>query len=432
MTLSTESSLKDYCIQTAQDARKAGRDLNRIGGEQRNRLLLRIADGLEEASSTIQSENEKDLANADKYNLTPAMVDRLRLTDDRIAGMATSVRQIAAQTDPIGQVIEGYVRPNGLQIQKVRVPIGVVFFIYESRPNVSSDAAALCIKSGNALILRGGKEALHSNLAIVNIIRDAIEAEGINPDIVQLINTTDREAVSHLLKLNEDIDVVIPRGGEGLIRAVVEQSRIPVIKHYTGNCHVYVDEYATGLSANEVRDICVNSKTHRTGVCNATESFLFHADVPELMIEACKALAEKGVELRVCEKSAQLLEKHIDKAYLIPANEDDWSTEYLAMIAAVKIVESRQEAINHINQFGSGHTDAILSANVKSADDFVQQVDSADVMVNCSTRFSDGGEYGLGAEIGISTDKLHARGPMGALDMTTYKWVVRGNGQIRP
>lgn len=427
-----EQSITDYCKTLAAAARAASRDLAKLKGNQRNALLLRIAEGLLDNKSHIQAENEKDLNKAPKYGLTDAMIDRLRLTDERIQGMADSVRQIAQQVDPIGQVIEGYNRPNGLNIQKVRVPIGVVLFIYESRPNVTSDAAALCIKSGNALILRGGKEALHSNLVIAEVIRKAIEAEGINENIVQLVNTTDRSAVGELLKLNHDIDVVIPRGGEGLIRAVVEQSHIPVIKHYTGNCHVYVDEFAPALGAQTVVDICVNAKTHRTGVCNATETILFHQDNPDLTVLACKALANKGVELRVCEQSLALLKEHIKADQLMPATEDDWSTEYLDMICAIKIVPSRQYAIDHINQYGSGHTDAILTADVNASEEFIQQVDSADVMLNCSTRFSDGGEYGLGAEIGISTDKLHARGPMGALDMTTYKWVVRGSGQIRP
>lgn len=433
MTQNTcEQSIAEYTQSLAAAARAASRDLAKLKGDQRNALLLRIADGLLENKSHIQSENEKDLNKAPEYGLTDAMIDRLRLTDDRIQSMADSVRQIAQQVDPIGQVIEGYNRPNGLNIQKVRVPIGVVLFIYESRPNVTSDAAALCIKSGNALILRGGKEALHSNLAIAGVIRKAVQAQGINENIIQLVNTTDRAAVGELLKLNHHIDVVIPRGGESLIRAVVEQSHIPVIKHYTGNCHVYVDEFAPPLGAQTVVDICVNAKTHRTGVCNATETILFHQENPDLTVLCCKALANAGVELRVCAQSLTLLKDHINADQLTPATEEDWSTEYLDMICAIKIVPTRQHAIDHINQYGSGHTDAILTADVNASEEFIQQVDSADVMLNCSTRFSDGGEYGLGAEIGISTDKLHARGPMGALDMTTYKWVVRGSGQIRP
>jgi len=430
MTTATVDTLS-HCRQLADQALTAGRSLVRLDGLKKVAILHAIADGLESSVGTLVAANQQDLAGADELGLTDAMKDRLRLDDPRVKKMADSVRQIAAQTDPVGQIIDGYVRPNGLRIEKRRVPIGVVLIIYESRPNVTSDAAALCIKSGNAVVLRGGKESFHSNAAIADVIRNAVARQGVDPNIVQLVNTTDRAAVGHLLKMQGKIDLAIPRGGESLIRAVVEQARIPVIKHYTGNCHVYVDQYAAGLGEGVARDICVNAKTQRAGVCNAAESMLFHANASPVMVDTCRALAAAGVELRVCGKSKQMLASHVADEQLIDATDDDWHAEYLDMICAIKVVDSVDEAIEHINRFGSHHTDAILSADIDTVDRFVNEVDSADVMVNCSTRFSDGGEYGLGAEIGISTDKLHARGPMGAADLTTYKWIVRGSGQVR-
>ena len=430
-TSQTDTDLQTYCEQVADRALAASRALGRLSGQTRTALLAGIADLLEQRAALIIEANGKDIARADEFGLTDAMVDRLRLDEARIGKMAASVRQIADQVDPVGQIIDGYVQPSGLRISKVRVPLGVVLFIYESRPNVTSDAAALCVKSGNALILRGGKEAFHSNTAIVSVIRDAIDAQGVEPDIVQFIETTDRAAVGALTKMEGRIDVVIPRGGDGLIRAVVEQSRIPVIKHYTGNCHTYVDAHAQDMPNSTVRDMCVNAKVQRPGVCNATETMLFHTDAAEQMVEACRALADEGVELRVCERSRALLEGKVSAGQLVDATESDWGEEYLTLTLAVKIVNSLDGAIDHINQYGSKHTDTILTSDVGSADRFVNEVDSANVMVNCSTRFSDGGEFGLGAEIGISTDKLHARGPMGAGDLTTYKWVVRGEGQLR-
>ena len=427
----TEIDVQSYCDQLADQAVAAGRDLLKLSGEKRTAILRAVADGLEAQAAALVQANAKDLAGADDLGLTDAMKDRLRLDEPRIRKMADCVRQIAAQVDPVGQVIEGYVRPNGLRLAKVRVPIGVVLIIYESRPNVTSDAAALCINSANAVVLRGGKEALHSNSAIARVIRDAVQAQGVNPDIVQLVQTTDRAAVGALLKQVGKIDLAIPRGGESLIRAVVEQAHIPVIKHYTGNCHVYVDQYAAGLGEGVARDICVNAKTQRPGVCNAAETILFHTNAGPIAVDTCRALAAAGVELRVCERSKKLLQGHVADGQLVDATEDDWHAEYLDLICAIRMVDSVDEAIAHINRYGSQHTDAVLSADVSSAEQFVKEVDSADVMVNCSTRFSDGGEYGLGAEIGISTDKLHARGPMGAADLTTYKWVVRGQGQCR-
>jgi len=423
--------LDRYCPALADAAQSASRQLATLTGAQRHAVLRRIADALDARAEELIAANADDLARAAEFGLTEAMTDRLRLDAARIAKMAASVRQIAEQVDPVGQVIEGYVRPNGLRITKVRVPLGVVLFIYESRPNVTSDAAALCLKSGNALILRGGKEAMHSNTAIASIVRDALTEEGLNADAVQLVATTDRAAVGRLLAMEGRIDLAIPRGGESLIRAVVEQARIPVIKHYTGNCHVYVDEHAPALGEQAVVNLCVNAKVQRTGVCNAAETMLFHTRATGLLKLAGKALADAGVEIRACANTRRALDAVVPDAQLKDATESDWNTEYLDRIVAIRVVDSLDEAIDHINRHGSRHTDAIVTADVRAADAFVQRVDSANVMVNCSTRFSDGGEYGLGAEIGISTDKLHARGPMGAADLTTYKWVVRGEGQIR-
>ena len=427
----TEQSLDEYCSLVAEQARAASFKLPTLDGTVRTKVLKRIAALLRDRKAELVAANGKDIARKDEFGLSDAMVERLTLNDGRIEAMARSVDQIADQVDPIGQVIEGFVRPNGMRIEKVRVPLGVVFFIYESRPNVTSDAAALCIKSGNALILRGGKEAFYSNTAIAKVIQDAIEAEGVDPNIVQLVSTTDREAVGKFLKLEGLIDVCVPRGGEGLIRAVVEQARIPVIKHYTGNCHVYVDEFASGLPDGMVRDVCVNAKTQRVSVCNATETILFHPAACDLLEEVATALADRGVLIHGCTQTVSLLRGKVADDKLTPATDEDWGTEYLDLQVAIKVVANRQEAIAHINRYGSHHTDAILSADVAASEEFVTQVDSGSVMVNCSTRFSDGGEYGLGAEIGISTDKLHARGPVGAPDMTTYKWVVRGYGQTR-
>jgi glutamate-5-semialdehyde dehydrogenase len=330
---------------------------------------------------------------------------------------------VAAQTDPVGQAIEGWVRPNGLRIEKRRVPIGVVAIIYEARPNVTSDAAALCIKSGNACILRGGKESFYSNLAIGQVIADAVQKVGLPTAAVQIVNTTDRALVPILLKQEDNIDLVVPRGGESLIRAVVAESRIPVIKHYTGNCHVYVD---AGCPLDLAETVIINAKTQRPGVCNAAESLLFHKDAAaSLLPSVCGKLQAAGVEIRGCDRTRQLF------GDAKPASEDDWYKEYLDLIISVKVVDSLDEAVEHVNRYSSHHTDAILTHDTRAADAFVAGVDSGNVMVNCSTRFSDGGEYGLGAEIGISTDKLHARGPMGAADLTTYKWIVTGYGHVR-
>ncbi len=413
-----------YCLDLARKAQKASRQLATASGALRAGIIERVADEILAGADRIKQQNSKDLDAAQTAGLSPAMVDRLRLDDKRIQAMAESLRCIAEQTDPVGQVIEGYVRPNGLKLSKVRVPLGVVLIIFESRPNVTSDAAGLCIKSGNAVILRGGKEAVHSNQAIAGLIRDGLAKSDVNPDTVQLVETTDRAAVGELLRLEGLIDLAIPRGGESLIRAVVEQAHIPVIKHYTGNCHVYVDAAADDRMAI---DLCVNAKTQRPGVCNAAETIVVHRDAAKrgLLGRVCEALAAKGVQVRGDDATRQAFP---DAAM---ADDSDWSAEYLDLVVAVRVVDSINDAIGHINQYGSKHTDAIITESLAASERFIAGVDSANVMVNCSTRFSDGGEYGLGAEIGISTDKLHSRGPMGAADLTTYKWVVRGNGQAR-
>jgi glutamate-5-semialdehyde dehydrogenase len=439
------TDLQSYVQDLGQRARRASRLLTTLDGDAKVAILNRISRSLRENTQPLLQANAKDIAAAQSANLAPALIKRLELTEKKIEAMAQGVEQIAAQTDPVGQIIEGYNRPNGLRIQKVRCPLGVVLFFYESRPNVTSDAAALCIKSGNAIILRGGKEAFHSNKAIVEIIQSAlgsIRGTGalssspsdssfiLHPsslaDAVQFIESTDRALVPLILKLDKHIDLVIPRGGESLIRAVVADSTIPVLKHYTGNCHIYIDRATQGIE-QLVTDICVNAKTSYPGgaVCNAVEHLLFHKDAAHLLKPVCEALAAKQVEIRADDAAREL--------YLPanPATPQDWDTEYLAFTIGVKIVDSIDAAIDHINHHGSHHTDAILTTDTRAIHTFTTQVDSASVIVNASTRFADGGEYGLGAEIGISTDKIHARGPMGAADLTTYKWVVTGEGHVR-
>jgi glutamate-5-semialdehyde dehydrogenase len=418
---------KTYVEQIGVAARRASRQLAALDGATKVAALRKMADALRRDCAKIHAANTTDVENAKKAEVAQPLIERLKLSDKKVDAMADSVEQIAAQVDPVGAVIEGYVRPNGLRIEKVRVPLGVVLFFYESRPNVTSDAAALCLKSGNAVILRGGKESLHSNRAIATVIAESLQSSGIDPAAVQLIESTDRALVPHLLKLDKFIDLVIPRGGESLIRTVVAESTIPVLKHFTGNVHIYVDA-ATDTMEREVRDVCVNAKTSYPGaaVCNAVEKLLFHRAAAErLLPKVCEDLSAKGVEIRGDGATRALYPK------AKPVTEEDWPTEYLSFTIAVKVVDSLQEAIDHINEYGSHHTDAILSSDVRAIDEFVKKVDSGSVMVNASTRFADGGEYGLGAEIGISTDKLHARGPMGAFDLTTYKWVVTGNGHVR-
>jgi glutamate-5-semialdehyde dehydrogenase len=369
--------------------------------------------------------NAADVGAAPSFGLTEAQIDRLLLNSKRIEDIATGLEQVAALPDPVGEIIESSVRPNGLEVQKVRVPLGVVFFIYESRPNVTADAAAICLKSGNAVILRGGKEAANSNAAIVEILRDAAADNDLPQDALQLVETADRAAVGHFLSLPQYIDVAIPRGGESLIRRVVAEAKMPVIKHFTGNCHVYVDASADLAMAEQ---ITINAKCQRMGVCNACESLLVHSAVADKFLPRIGSeLAERGIELRADERSRQRLLVPGIK----PASEEDYSTEFLGPIISIKVVDSLADAIEHINRYGSHHTDAIITRDLASARQFTAQVDSSAVMVNASTRFNDGFEFGLGAEIGISTDKFHARGPCGWKELTTYKWVVFGEGHLR-
>jgi glutamate-5-semialdehyde dehydrogenase len=418
---------EEYAETLGRSARRAATSLTTIDAAARTQAITRLAARIREGRQSLLEANALDLQAARDAGLAPAMIERLRLDEKRIESMARGVEKISQQPDPIGQLVSTYVRPDGLRVERVKVPIGVVLFFYESRPNVTSDAAALCLRSGNAVILRGGKEAAHSNRAIAECVSIALEESHLDPATVQLVQNTDRALVPHLLKLDRFIDLVIPRGGESLIRAVVKESTIPVLKHFTGNCHIYVDESIKGME-QRVRDICLNAKTGYPGggVCNAAEKILFHRSVAdELLPAVCADLAAAKVEIRGDERTRELYPK------AIAATAEDWPYEYLGLIIATKVVDSLQEAIDHINEFGSHHTDAILSTSPHAIDLFCRQVDSASVMVNASTRFADGGEYGLGAEIGISTDKLHARGPMGADDLTTYKWIVTGEGHIR-
>ena len=406
-----------------QRARAAARGVAWATTNAKNAALVAMAAALRSGADAILKENAADTAGAKAAGLPAALIERLTLTRDGVEKMARSIEEIAGLRDPVGEIIEGYTRPNGLQIQRVRVPLGVVLAIYESRPNVTSDAAALCLKSGNAAILRGGKESLRSNLAIHKALAEAVTSQGLPADTLQMIDNPDHDLLAALLHEDRNIDVVIPRGGEALIRAVAGQSTIPVIKHYKGVCHVYVDELAD-LEMAEA--ICFNAKVQRAATCNAMETMLIHKNVAARFLpRICRRMAEAGVELRGDERV-----RHICP-HTQPATEEDWFAEYLDLVLSIRVVDNIQEAIDHIAKYGSGHTDAIVSEDLRHVQQFVREVDSSSVMVNTSTRFSDGGEYGLGAEVGISTDKLHARGPMGVRDLTTYKWVVYGNGQVR-
>jgi glutamate-5-semialdehyde dehydrogenase len=412
-----------YCLDLASRARSAARQLAAAPGERKNRWLRAAADALEARTAEILAANTRDLTGPGAPDLTAAQQDRLRLTPERIRSAAAGLREVAALPDPVGQVLSGSVRPNGLEVHKVAVPLGVIFFIYESRPNVTVDAAALCVKSGNAVLLRGGKEAIHSNTALHHILEEGLRANDLPADAVQLVITPDRNAVGHLLRMNQQIDLVIPRGGEALIRRVAAEATMPVLKHYQGNCHVYVDAAADLAMAER---IVVNAKCQRPGVCNAAEGLLVHAAVAvEFLPRVANALRQRGVELRGCERTRRIVPD------IKPATEEDWATEYLDLILSIKVVQDIEEAISHIERYGSHHTDAIVTKDVSAARAFTKAVDSASVMVNASTRFNDGFEIGLGAEIGISTDKFHARGPCGLLELCSYKYIVLGSGQIR-
>lgn len=423
MAIAEQVDLASYCLETARKAKRASRALAAVSGAVRNHWLRESAAALRASIEPILAANQLDLAAAPSYGLTDAAIDRLKLTPARIEDIAIGLEQVAALPDPLGEIIESSIRPSGIDVQKVRCPLGVVFFIYESRPNVTADAAAICLKSGNAVILRGGKEALHSSQAIVSILVEVADRTGIPAGALQLVDTTDRAAVGHFLKLDGEIDVAIPRGGEGLIRRVVEEARMPVIKHFNGNCHVYVDQYADLAIATKVT---INSKCHRLGVCNAAESLLVHQDVAAAFLPMiAPALTERGIELRGCEATRQIVPT------AKPATDEDFFTEYLGPIISIKVVASLEAAIEHINHYGSKHTDAIITRDLAASRKFAVEVDSAAVMINASTRFNDGFQFGLGAEIGISTDKFHARGPCGLKELTTYKYVVYGEGQIR-
>lgn len=423
MSLAEITDLAVYCDDVARRAKQASRVLATLSTELKNRWLLESAKAVVERTGEILAANQLDLAAAPEYGLTEAQIDRLRLNAGRVQEIAGGLAEVAALPDPIGELIEGGNRPNGLRIEKIRVPLGVVFFIYESRPNVTADAAAICVKSGNAVILRGGKEAIHSSQAIIRCLQDVAEVVGLPEDAVQLVETTDRQAVGHFLRMDDFIDVTIPRGGEGLIRRVTAEATMPVIKHFDGNCHVYIDAAADPEMAVRVT---LNAKTQRMGVCNACESVVVHRDaVPRVLADLGRALSGAGVEVR---GDADVLAAVGDA---VPATEEDWGREYLGPQISICVVDDLQAAIDHINRYGSGHTDAIITRDLSAARRFCAAVDSSAVMVNASTRFNDGGQFGLGAEIGISTDKFHARGPCGLRELTSYKYIVQGEGHVR-
>jgi len=405
-------------------ARLAARLLALCSTGQKNAALQAMADAIESAEPSILAANTKDLEAAPGYGLNESAVDRLRLTPDRIRTMAKGVREVADLPDPVGEVIRAWTRPNGLKITKLRVPIGVVGIIYESRPNVTADAAVLCLKSGNACILRGGKESIHSNLAIAAALSNGAENAGLSPDVIQLVPFTDRDGVRLLAQMDRYLDVIVPRGGHALIEAVVEHARMPVIKHYHGVCHVFVDSTADPAMAEQ---IVLNAKCQRPGVCNAMETLLVHRDIAERFLPLVAAsLLAKGVELRGDARTREVLGGDVR-----PATDEDWTAEYLELILSIRVVDSLEQAVDHIENYGSHHTDSIVTSDTVEARKFLAAVDSATVLWNASTRFSDGGEFGFGAEIGISTDKLHARGPMGLEELTTYKYLVEGTGQVR-
>ena len=416
-------TVEALCRDLAARAKAAASGLAAARTAEKNAWLLAGADAILARSGEVIAANAEDVKAAPGYGLSAASIDRLTLTAARLRSMADGLRQIAALPDPIGEVREGGVRPNGLQVLKVGVPLGAIFFLYESRPNVTADAAGLCVKSGNAVILRGGKEAMHSNVAIHRVLAGQLPKHGLPADAVQLVPTADRDAVGHLLRLREFIDLTIPRGGEGLIRRVAAEATMPVLKHYLGNCHVYVDAAADLGMAER---IVVNGKCQRPGVCNATESLLVHAAVADAFLPRIgAALTERGVEIRGCEDTRRLI------PLAKPATSADYAAEFLDLIISVKVVPGLGAAVAHIAKYGSQHTEAIVTRDLAAARQFTQLVDAAAVVVNASTRFNDGYELGLGAEIGISTDKFHARGPCGLRELTTYKYVITGDGHVR-
>lgn len=414
----------DELIQKGKQAKDAAKTLAQLSTNKKNEALLQAAKLIIEKADYILSENQKDLDDATTNNVKGALLDRLRLNNQRLESIAEGLEQVARLDDPIGESLSMKKRPNGLQIGQIRVPLGVIGIIYEARPNVTADAFALCLKTGNAVILRGGKEAIHSNMAIVKVIQEALKEEDIPVNAIQLVENTSRESAVAMMKLNEYLDVLIPRGGAGLIKAVVENSSVPVLETGVGNCHTFIDESA---NLEKARQIAVNAKTHRPGVCNAMESLLIHESVAEKVLPPlCQELKSLNVEIRGDEKVCELV------PFAIKATPEDWGTEYLDMILSVKVVSSLDEAISHISTYGTGHSEAIVTENYSASQRFLKEVDAAAVYVNASTRFTDGFEFGFGAEIGISTQKLHARGPMGLKELTSTKYIIYGDGQIRP
>lgn len=390
---------------------------------QKNKFLEILATNISENKRKILTANTKDITNAMKKNYSSAFIDRLTLTEERISRILNGIEVVKNLPDPVGEIISETIRPNGLRIKKVRTPIGVIGIIYESRPDVTIEAGILCLKSGNCVVLKGGKEAKYSNRILVSLMRKSLAEAKISEDMVQLISSGGRKAVKYLLSLNEYIDLIIPRGGESLIKTVIAESTIPVIKHYKGVCHTYVDKDA---DLDMALNVCYNAKVQRPATCNAMETLLVHKDIaPVFLPEIAKMFRDAKVEMRGCEKTLTIL-PDINKA-----TEEDWTTEYLDLIISIKVVESVEEAINHINSYGTKHSEAIITNNLEAVDKFFKEVDAAAVYHNASTRFTDGGEFGMGAEIGISTDKIHARGPMGLVELTTYKYLVYGNGQVR-
>ncbi|WP_408954901.1 glutamate-5-semialdehyde dehydrogenase [Natroniella sp. ANB-PHB2] len=416
-------SIKEDVIQKAKKAKKAAKELANLSSSYKNQALLQMADALESKQDKILAANKKDMQEGRENGLSESLLDRLLLTEERIASMAQGLRKVAQFTDPIGEMIEMKQRPNGLKVGKIKVPLGVIGIIYEARPNVTVDAAGLCLKAGNTVLLRGGSNAINSNQALVEIISNAAFQAGLPEGSIQLVETTNREAVQVMFKLNDYLDVLIPRGGEGLIQAVVNNSTVPVIETGVGNCHTYVDIAADLEMAEE---IVINAKTQRTGVCNAMETLLVHQDVAEEFLPIIiEELKERDTLVKGCEQVQEIV------ADVKLATEEDWATEFLDYTLAIKVVADLEEAVAHIDQYSTNHSEAIVTENYTKAHQFLDTVDSAAVYVNASTRFTDGGQFGLGAEIGISTQKLHARGPMGVNQLTTTKFVIFGDGQIR-
>ncbi len=422
LSITEIADVKAYMAQLGRQARAASRQVAAASTGVKNAALQAIAEALDAARDTLISENRKDLAAGEANGLDAAMLDRLALKPSTIDGMIEGLRQVAALPDPCGAITDLNYRPTGIQVGKMRVPLGVVGIIYESRPNVTIDAASLCLKSGNAAILRGGSESIHSNRAIAACLQRGLEVAGLPVDVVQVVETTDRAAVGELIAMPDYVDVIVPRGGKGLIERISRDARVPVIKHLDGICHVYIDDKA---DLDKAFRVALNAKTHRYGVCNAMETLLVaEAIAARILPRLAGAYVEKGVELRGCDKTRALIQAN-------PATEEDWRTEYLAPVLSIRVVPGLDAAIDHINTYSSQHTDAIITEDFTRARRFINEVDSSSVMVNASTRFADGFEYGLGAEIGISTDKIHARGPVGLEGLTSQKWVVLGDGHVR-